>query len=215
MTSFIVPTHPANAWRPKLHYSAKANWINDPNGLFYKDGIYHLYYQMNPDDSVWGNMHWGHAISRDLLHWEEMPIALDAEPDGLGYAFSGGAVVDWDNSSGLGDGVTPPIIATFTQHSKAAVQVQSIAYSLDGGQRFVPYAGNPVIPNPGLKDFRDPKVVWHAAQTAVQRCNILSVNSTARCSSRSIAIFAGWTLARISMPVSPGMACSPWVTNES
>lgn len=162
MTSFIVPTHPANAWRPKLHYSAKANWINDPNGLFYKDGIYHLYYQMNPDDSVWGNMHWGHAISRDLLHWEEMPIALDAEPDGLGYAFSGGAVVDWANSSGLGDGVTPPIIATFTQHSKAAVQVQSIAYSLDGGQRFVPYAGNPVIPNPGLKDFRDPKVVWHA-----------------------------------------------------
>lgn len=162
MTSFIVPANPAEAWRPKMHYSAKANWINDPNGLFYKDGIYHLYYQMNPDDSVWGNMHWGHAISHDLLRWEELPIALDAEPDGLGYAFSGGAVIDWKNTSGLGDGVNPPIIATFTQHSKEAVQVQSIAYSTDGGKRFVPYVGNPVISNPGLKDFRDPKVIWHA-----------------------------------------------------
>ncbi|MCE3254422.1 MAG: hypothetical protein K0Q67_3442 [Cellvibrio sp.] len=162
MTSLTIPSHPAKAWRPKLHYSARANWINDPNGLFYKDGIYHLYYQMNPDDSVWGNMHWGHAISPDLLHWEELPIALDAEPDGLGYAFSGGAVIDWNNTSGLGDGVNPPIIATFTQHSKEAVQVQSIAYSTDGGQRFVTYAGNPVIANPGIKDFRDPKVIWHA-----------------------------------------------------
>lgn len=161
MTSFILPASPAQAWRPALHYSARGNWINDPNGLFYQDGIYHLYYQMNPDDSVWGNMHWGHAVSRDLLHWEELPIALDAEPEGLGYAFSGGAVIDWANSSGLGDGVNPPIIATYTQHSKDAVQVQSIAYSTDGGKRFVPYAGNPVIANPGLKDFRDPKVLWH------------------------------------------------------
>lgn len=163
MTSFILPVSPAEAWRPKLHYSTRGNWINDPNGLFYKDGIYHLYYQMNPDDSVWGNMHWGHAISSDLLHWEELPIALDAEPEGLGYAFSGGAVIDWNNSSGLGDGINPPIIATYTQHSKDAVQVQSIAYSTDGGKRFMPYANNPVIPNPGLKDFRDPKVVWHEA----------------------------------------------------
>ncbi|MFC3116079.1 glycoside hydrolase family 32 protein [Cellvibrio fontiphilus] len=161
MTSFISPLAPAEAWRPQLHYSARGNWINDPNGLFYKDGVYHLYYQMNPDDSVWGNMHWGHAVSTDLLRWQELPIALDAEPEGLGYAFSGGAVIDWNNSSGLGDGVNPPIIATYTQHSKDAVQVQSIAYSTDGGKRFVPYAGNPVIANPGLKDFRDPKVVWH------------------------------------------------------
>lgn len=162
MTSFSAPVCTKEAWRPKLHYSAKANWINDPNGLFYKDGIYHLYYQMNPDDSVWGNMHWGHAVSTDLLHWKELEIALDAEPEGLGYAFSGGAVVDWENSSGLGDGVNPPIVATYTQHSKSAVQVQSIAVSNDGGQRFLPYAQNPVIPNPDLKDFRDPKVVWHA-----------------------------------------------------
>ena len=161
MTSFTTPALPADAWRPQLHYSARGNWINDPNGLFYKDGIYHLYYQMNPDDSVWGNMHWGHAVSPDLVRWQELPIALDAEPEGLGYAFSGGAVIDWNNSSGLGDGVSPPIIATYTQHSKDAVQVQSIAYSTDGGKRFVPYAGNPVIANPGLKDFRDPKVVWH------------------------------------------------------
>ncbi len=161
MTSFTLPQAPAEAWRPKLHYSTQANWMNDPNGLFYKDGIYHIYYQMNPDDSVWGNMHWGHAVSRNLLYWEEQPIALDAEPDGLGYAFSGGAVIDWNNTSGLGDGVNPPIIATYTQHSKDAVQVQSIAYSTDGGKRFVPYAGNPVIANPGLKDFRDPKVFWH------------------------------------------------------
>lgn len=163
MTSFMIPALPAETWRPQLHYSAQGNWINDPNGLFYKDGIYHLYYQMNPDDSVWGNMHWGHAVSRDLLRWQELPIALDAEPEGLGYAFSGGAVIDWNNSSGLGDGLNPPIIATYTQHSKDAVQVQSIAYSTDGGKRFVPYAGNPVIANPGLKDFRDPKVLWHDA----------------------------------------------------
>ena len=161
MTPFLAPAEPAEAWRPRLHYSARGNWINDPNGLFYQDGVYHLYYQMNPDDSVWGNMHWGHAVSRDLLHWQELPIALDAEPEGLGYAFSGGAVIDWNNTSGLGDGVNPPIIASYTQHSKDAVQVQSIAYSTDGGKRFVPYAGNPVIANPGLKDFRDPKVIWH------------------------------------------------------
>lgn len=149
-------------WRPKLHYSAKRHWLNDPNGLIYYQGIYHLYYQTNPGGSHWANMHWGHAVSHNLLDWEEQPIALNAEPEGLGYAFSGGALVDWANTSGLGDGKSPAFIATYTQHSQTGVQVQSLAVSRDGGQRFVPYAGNPVIANPGLADFRDPKVIWYA-----------------------------------------------------
>ncbi|MCF4009574.1 glycoside hydrolase family 32 protein [Rheinheimera sp. UJ63] len=149
-------------WHPKFHFFKDGHWVNDPNGLFYFDNTYHLFFQLNPDNTVWGNIHWGHAVSTDLMHWEHKPTALFAEPDGLGYIFSGGAVVDHHNASGFAKQGETPIIATFTQHSKAEVQVQSMAYSLDGGATFTMYEHNPVLPNPGLKDFRDPKVVWFA-----------------------------------------------------
>ncbi|MCX2781439.1 glycoside hydrolase family 32 protein [Microbulbifer thermotolerans] len=154
-----VPSH----WRPRRHFSPARNWMNDPNGMVYLDGVFHLFFQYNPGGSVWGDIHWGHAVSRDLLHWQEKPVALASEPDGLGMIFSGGAVVDWENTSGFQRGETPPVVATFTHHDGNGVQVQSLAISTDGGWRWEKYADNPVIPNPGIKDFRDPKVFWHAS----------------------------------------------------
>ena len=153
--------------RPQFHFTPQANWMNDPNGMFYYQGKYHLFYQYYPDSIVWGPMHWGHAESADLVHWEHLPIALF--PDSIGCIFSGGAVVDNNNTSNLGSKSNPPIIATFTHHDfvgeKAQsndFQKQSIAYSVDGGYEWMKYKGNPVIPNTEkIKDFRDPKVVWH------------------------------------------------------
>ncbi|HSI70377.1 MAG TPA: hypothetical protein VK941_09110, partial [Gillisia sp.] len=101
-------------FRPQFHFTPQSGWMNDPNGMFYLDGTYHLFFQHNPDDNVWGPMHWGHATSTDLIKWEEQPIAL--EPDEHGTIFSGSAVVDHNNTSGLGDGQTPPVIAIFTYH---------------------------------------------------------------------------------------------------
>lgn len=153
--------------RPQLHFTPEANWMNDPNGMFYYEGKYHLFYQYYPDSIVWGPMHWGHAQTEDLVHWEHLPIGL--YPDSIGCIFSGGAIVDHNNTSGLGTQTNPPIVATFTHHDfvgeKAKTndfQKQSIAYSLDGGAQWKKYDGNPVIPNTEkIKDFRDPKVVWH------------------------------------------------------
>ena len=155
-------------YRPQIHFSPEEKWMNDPNGMVYYDGEYHLFYQYYPDSTVWGPMHWGHAISTDLVHWEHLPIAL--YPDELGLIFSGSAVIDWNNSSGLQEGEHPPMIAIFTQHLMAGekdgkddFQVQSIAYSNDKGRNWKMYDGNPVIPNPNIRDFRDPKVFWHKA----------------------------------------------------
>lgn len=153
--------------RPRFHFTPEANWMNDPNGMFYYKGKYHLFYQYYPDSTVWGPMHWGHAESSDLVNWQHLPIAL--YPDSIGCIFSGGAIVDNSNTSGLGSVNNPPIIATFTHHDfkgeKAKTndfQKQSLAYSLDGGYDWKKYEGNPVIPNVDkIKDFRDPKVVWH------------------------------------------------------
>ena len=140
--------------------------MNDPNGLVFADGVYHLFYQYHPDGLTWGPMHWGHATSRDLLHWDEHPIAL--YPDDLGMIFSGSIVIDYDNSSGLGRDGKAAWVAIFTHHDPVQEktggnvhQFQSIAYSLDNGFSWTKYAGNPVLPNPGIKDFRDPKVFWH------------------------------------------------------
>src|SRR5690606_19790592 len=105
-------------YRPNFHFTPKKGWMNDPNGMFYYNGNYHLYFQHYPDDNVWGPMHWGHAVSKDMITWEEQPIALF--PDEKGYIFSGGAVVDINNTSGFGkDGITP-IIAMFTYHDVVA-----------------------------------------------------------------------------------------------
>ncbi|MCW5923657.1 MAG: glycoside hydrolase family 32 protein [Saprospiraceae bacterium] len=154
--------------RPQFHFSPKEKWMNDPNGMFFYEGEYHLFYQFYPDSNVWGPMHWGHAVSKDLTHWEHLPIAL--YPDSLGYIFSGSAVVDWKNTSGLGHGASgqPPIVAIFTYHDMEAekagrsdYQCQGIAFSHDKGRTWTKYEGNPVLPNPKqIRDFRDPKVRW-------------------------------------------------------
>ena len=155
-------------FRPNFHFTPKANWMNDPDGMFYLNGTYHLFFQYYPDGNVWGPMHWGHATSKDMIDWEEQPIAL--KPDEKGYIFSGSAVVDKNNTSGFGDGITPPIIAILTYHDpkgekegRIDFQSQAIAFSLDEGKTWTKYEGNPVIANPDLKDFRDPKVIWDEA----------------------------------------------------
>jgi len=142
-------------------------WMNDPNGMVYFDGEYHLFYQYYPSDTVWGPMHWGHAVSADLVHWTNLPIAL--YPDRLGYIFSGSAVVDRENTSGFGQNAKPPLVAIFTYHNPELAELggknheyQGIAYSNDRGRSWTKYSGNPVLPNTqGLQDFRDPKVFWH------------------------------------------------------
>ncbi|MCH7400586.1 glycoside hydrolase family 32 protein [Belliella kenyensis] len=153
-------------YRPQFHFSPEANWMNDPNGMVYYEGEYHLFYQYHPEGNTWGPMHWGHAISQDLVHWEHLPIAL--YPDKFGTIFSGSAVADLKNTSGLGTEENPPLIAIFTYHDAEAekagaidFQTQGIAYSLDKGRTWEKYENNPVLKNPGIKDFRDPKVMWY------------------------------------------------------
>ncbi|WP_343563949.1 glycoside hydrolase family 32 protein [Sphingobacterium sp.] len=149
-------------YRPSYHFTPKQGWMNDPNGMVYLNGNYHLFFQHNPEKSVWGPMHWGHAISKDLIHWDEQKIAL--YPDSLGTIFSGSAVIDKNNTAGFGKGA---MVAIFTHHNhqeedrKTGLhQNQSLAYSLDQGATWTKYKGNPVLPNPGIWDFRDPKVMW-------------------------------------------------------
>lgn len=155
-------------YRPQIHFSPAAHWMNDPNGMVYFNNQYHLFYQYYPDSTVWGPMHWGHATSKDLAHWQHKPIAL--YPDSLGYIFSGSAVADVNNTSGFGKNGKTPLVAIFTHHDpkgeKAGTntyQNQSIAYSLDDGTTWTKYTDNPVLKNPGIKDFRDPKVSWFEA----------------------------------------------------
>ncbi|GGH15500.1 glycoside hydrolase family 32 protein [Mucilaginibacter phyllosphaerae] len=153
-------------YRLQAHFSPKAHWTNDPNGMVYYKGTYHLFFQYYPDATIWGPMHWGHAVSKDMIHWKQLPIAL--YPDKLGYIFSGSVVVDENNTSGLGTKDKPAMVAIFTHHDpkgeKAGLskyQNQSLAYSLDEGLTWKKYSGNPVLKNPGIKDFRDPKVFWY------------------------------------------------------
>ena len=140
-------------FRPLYHHTPLNGWMNDPNGMFYKDGMWHLYYQFNPYGSQWENMTWGHSTSKDLMHWDAQPMAI--ESDWLGDIFSGSAIVDKENTTGFGRNA---VVAMYT--SAGAAQTQSIAYSADGGQTFTKYAGNPVITF-NAPDFRDPKVFWH------------------------------------------------------
>jgi fructan beta-fructosidase len=147
-------------WRLQYHFTPPQNWTNDPNGLVYYEGEYHLFYQFNPFGAIWGHMSWGHAVSQDLLHWRDLPVAL-AEENGV-MIFSGSAVVDERNSSGL---CTPKgsdvscLVAIYTGHTSER-QTQNIAFSNDRGRTWIKYKGNPVI-ELHLKDFRDPKVFWY------------------------------------------------------
>lgn len=164
-----VNTMTDEEYRPQIHFSPKANWVNDPNGMVYHNGVYHLFYQHHPYSNIWGPMHWGHATSRDLIHWKHEPIAL--YPDGLGTIFSGSAVVDKNNTSGFGKNGQAPLVAIFTHHDDKAAkegktdfQNQSLAYSNDNGKTWIKYSGNPVLKSPGITDFRDPKVMWYESQ---------------------------------------------------
>lgn len=148
-------------WRPLLHFTPAQNWMNDPNGLVFYAGLFHLYYQHNPGANVWGDIHWGHAVSRDLVHWQHKDLAIYPDYDGLGIVASGSAVVDWHNTSGLAENGEAVLVALFSHFSKQDKQVQSLAYSLDKGDTWISYPDNPVIDNPGIADFRDPKVFWH------------------------------------------------------
>ena len=173
VTTLVLPftlalaPHPASAGKPPAydepyrgqhHFSPAENWMNDPNGLVFYEGEWHLFYQYYPDGDVWGPMHWAHAVSKDLVHWETLPIALF--PDEKGYIFSGSAVVDAENTSGFFPAGKGGLVAAFTYHDNG-VQSQAIAYSSDRGRTWTKYEGNPVIPNTGAKDFRDPKVFWY------------------------------------------------------
>lgn len=144
--------------RPQFHFTTRNGWINDPNGLIWNDGEYHLFYQHNPYERDWGNMHWGHAVSPDLVHWKELPVAL--RPDTIGTMFSGSAIIDYENTSGFGKSGTSPMVVAYTADGDKG-QRQCIAYSLDNGRTFRKYYGNPVIDSGkkwNTRDTRDPKM---------------------------------------------------------
>ncbi|PTU47231.1 glycoside hydrolase [Paenibacillus polymyxa] len=167
-------------YRPSYHFSPKSGWMNDPNGMVYYEGRYHLFYQHHPFGTTWGAMHWGHAVSTDLMNWEEQPIAL--EPDELGTIFSGSAVVDEQDTSGFFGG-KPGLVAIFTHHHSfpdmdQTRQYQSLAYSKDSGESWIKYAGNPVLEDEHCVDFRDPKVFWH--KSTEQWVMVLACGQTIR-----------------------------------
>ena len=144
-------------YRPEYHHTPLYGWMNDANGLVYKDGEYHLYFQYNPYGSKWGNMHWGHSVSKDLVHWQHLDPAIAR--DTLGHIFSGSTVIDKNNSAGYGKDA---MIAFYTSASDEHGQIQCMAYSNDNGRTYTKYEKNPILtPFDGLKDFRDPKVFWY------------------------------------------------------
>jgi fructan beta-fructosidase len=146
-------------FRPRFHFTPEKNWMNDPNGMVFYEGEWHLFYQYNPQGNTWGHMSWGHAVSRDLALWEHLPLALAEENDVM--IFSGSAVVDWKNSSGFGKDGKPPLVAIYTgNYTKMPLQNQHVAYSNDRGRSWTKFSGNPVL-NVNMADFRDPKVFWH------------------------------------------------------
>jgi levanase len=147
-------------YRPQFHFTPARNWMNDPNGPIFFNGRYHLFYQYNPSGSQWGNISWGHAVSKDLVHWTELPVAIPQ--DANEFVFSGSVVYDKTNSSGLGTAANPPLVAVYTSAFKSTgIQAQSLAYSVDGGLTWTKYAGNPVL-NLNSTNFRDPHVFWYA-----------------------------------------------------
>ena len=149
--------------RPQVHFSPKEKWMNDPNGMVYHKGIYHLFYQYYPDSTVWGPMHWGHATSTDMIHWKHQPIAL--YPDSLGYIFSGSAVVDINNTSGFGKNGKAPLVAIFTHHDpkgeaegKVIIKIKVLPIVLMMEKHGLNMRIILLLKTPGIKDFRDPKV---------------------------------------------------------
>jgi len=167
----------ATDYRPLYHFTADSNWINDPNGLLYHDGEYHLFYQYNPFGNNWGHMSWGHSVSKDLISWKALPVALyedkNTKDNDTSMIFSGSAVIDSNNTSGFGTKENPPMVAIYTAfvhggrngngEYKPKAQNQAIAYSIDKGLTWTKYDGNPVLDIKSL-EFRDPKVFWYGPQ---------------------------------------------------
>lgn len=150
-------------FRPQFHFTPRKNWMNDPNGLVYFEGEYHLFFQYNPHGVEWGHMSWGHAVSTDLIHWLELPIAM---PECEFMIFSGCALVDWTNVTNLGDGTAPPLLAFYTAHDGERLnQSQHLAFSQDRGRSWTHYAGNPLI-DLDIEHFRDPNIFFHAESEA-------------------------------------------------
>ncbi|WP_030338321.1 glycoside hydrolase family 32 protein [Streptomyces sp. NRRL S-1022] len=150
----------SETYRPQFHFTPQKNWMNDPNGLVYYQGEYHLFYQYNPNGNSWGDMSWGHAVSKDLVHWKELPLSLSHDDQEM--VFSGSAVVDWNNTTGFGTKKNPPMVAIYTSaYRNGGKQAQSLAYSTNRGRTWTKYQGNPVL-DIGSGEFRDPKVQWYA-----------------------------------------------------
>jgi fructan beta-fructosidase len=159
-------------YRPQFHFSPKINWTNDPNGLLYYKGQYHLFYQHNPFGNVWGHMTWAHAVSKDLIHWKHLPIAIPEENNVM--IFSGTCVADINNTRGFGKGGKVPLVAVYTGHIEGVNQSQHIAYSLDDGITWTKYNNNPIL-DLQKKDFRDPKIFWYAPKKYWVMCLMLPV----------------------------------------
>ena len=176
-------------WRPQSHYTPQKNWMNDPNGLVYYDGEYHMFYQYNPEGSDWGNMSWGHAVSKDLVHWQELGVAI---PHTSQYGvFSGSAVIDTKNTSGLGSPDNPAMVAVWTRADVGGNQSQSLAYSTDKGRTWNLYNnGDPVL-DIGSNEFRDPKVFWD--QTSGRWTMVVSHATEHRVSFYSSPDLIHWT----------------------
>src|SRR3989440_300753 len=176
-------------YRPQFHFTPAKNWMNDPNGLLWYKGEYHLFFQYNPSGNTWGNISWGHAVSRDLVHWQELPLAIPA--DDKEFVFSGSAVIDKDNTSGFGTRENPAMVAIYTSASKVCChQAQALAYSTDRGRTWTKYPGNPVL-DLGLADFRDPKVFWY--EPAKRWLMVVALSAERKVSFYSSANLKTWT----------------------
>ncbi|WP_329740842.1 glycoside hydrolase family 32 protein [Dyella sp. A6] len=182
-------------YRPRYHFTPTRNWMNDPNGLVWYKGQYNLFFQYNPYGDLWGHMNWGHAVSRDLVHWHLLPVAI---PETDVMAFSGSAVVDWHDTSGLGKSGQPPLVALYTGFNpKTKIQAQYLAYSNDGGLAWTRYGDKPVL-DIGSTEFRDPKVFWYAPGHHW-------VMAVVRATANQVAIYDSpnlidWTLASVFGP---------------
>jgi fructan beta-fructosidase len=164
MTSTVFPQNTETShWRPKIHFAPQKNWTNDPNGLVYHEGEWHLFFQYNPEGDKWGNMSWGHAVSTDLMNWEELPVAISQDS---AWIFSGCVVIDKNNTAGFGKNA---MVAIYTADYHGKKENQHLAFSTDKGRSWTKYFYNPIIPHPQnstsgskeIKDFRDPNVIWH------------------------------------------------------
>ena len=172
VAAFSQPGNYREKYRPRFHFSPAVNWCNDPNGLVYRNGVYHLFYQHNPFGNKWGHMTWAHATSTDLVHWKHLPIAIPEENGTM--IFSGTCVTDLHNSSGLGSSISPPMVAVYTGHRENINQSQQLAFSKDGGITWTKYDHNPVL-DLHKKDFRDPKIFWYDQKKYWVMCVMLPV----------------------------------------